>query len=186
MRPSELTGQRFGRLTVVKRAENSKNGGTRWLCQCDCGNMVCVHACSLKQGDTKSCGCLKSDCGSEMIQHLIKKNLSFKHGDSKAHNMSRLYYVWLAMKDRCRNPNNKNYKNYGGRGITVCDEWCGDYVAFRDWAMANGYEPDAPYGQCTIDRIDVNGNYEPSNCRWVSMAVQSKNKRNKKEKEQIP
>ena len=99
---------------------------------------------------------------------------TMKHGFSR----ERLYKsVWAAMNQRCHNPNYHHYHLYGGRGISVCDEWRHDYLAFREWAMANGYDPDAPYGKCTIDRIDVNGNYEPSNCRFVTMMEQSKNKR---------
>lgn len=83
------------------------------------------------------------------------------------------------MRHRCANSNDASYKYYGGRGITVCEEW-GDYERFRNWALANGYDPNAPQGECTIDRIDVNGNYEPSNCRWVDMKTQNANKRNTK------
>lgn len=99
----------------------------------------------------------------------------FKHGFSR----ERLYRsVWSAIKQRCENPNYHGYYLYGGRGIKVCDEWKNSYLVFREWALRNGYDPNAPYGQCTIDRIDVNGNYEPGNCRFVSMRIQSNNKRN--------
>ena len=178
MRSIDITNQRFGRLVAIKRSGFSNRHAAIWECQCDCGNIVHVLSASLRCGDTKSCGCLKRDCGSQMIKSITGEGSThFKHGDAKAHNMARLYYVWLAMKDRCRNPNNKRYKDYGGRGITVCEEWLRDYTAFRNWAMANGYDPTAPRGACTIDRIDVDGNYCPENCRWVSMKVQNRNKR---------
>lgn len=90
---------------------------------------------------------------------------------------SRLYPIWTAMLARCYHPQNKSFHNYGGRGITVCDEWRNSYEAFRDWALATGYDEKAPRGQCTIDRIDVNGNYCPENCHWVDMKTQAANKR---------
>ena len=84
------------------------------------------------------------------------------------------------MKTRCYNKNSPDYKDYGGRGIRICSEWLNDYLSFKSWAEENGYDEEAPKMQCTIDRIDVNGNYEPSNCRWVSIAIQNKNRRNNK------
>lgn len=156
----DLTGQRFGRLTVIKQAEDHicPNGQhkTQWLCRCECGNEVIILANSLKSGRTTSCGC------------ILKK-----HGLRN----TRLYYIWRDMKKRCYNPNNKGYKNYGGRGINVCKEWLDDFQNFYNWSIANGYDDKAKYGVCTIDRIDVNGNYEPSNCRWVDMKIQSRNRR---------
>ena len=160
----DLTGQRFGRLTILRFDHINECGFPFWEVRCDCcGNTKIVSELSLYSGVTTSCGCL----------HSGKNNSNYKDGRSK----ERLYHVWKGMLYRCFNKGHPCYQYYGGRGITVCDEWRNDYVAFRNWAMETGYDPDAPFGKCTIDRIDNNGNYEPSNCRWVTMAVQSKNKR---------
>lgn len=160
-------GERFGRLIVVERAENyiSPQGQARkrWLCKCDCGNMVTVFARGLIGGDTKSCGCLQKE---------IAKTVNTKHGMHGA----RLHVIWSSMKNRCYNQNSTNYKYYGAKGVAICGEWLHDFQAFYDWAMANGYRDDL-----TIDRINVYGNYEPTNCRWVTIAEQQRNKR-KKEK----
>lgn len=168
----DMTGRRFGRLTVVQRNGISRNKEALWLCKCDCGNEVTVNGCNLRHGGTQSCGCYNKDRSSEANSQKVKHN---GYG-------TRLYNVWIAMKVRCLTPTHKNYKDYGGRGITICQEWQNDFGCFRDWAMANGYDPTAPRSQCTIDRIDVDGNYEPSNCRWVSMKVQGSNKRVQKNK----
>ena len=169
----DLSGQRFGRLKVIEQASVKATSGSQWVCRCDCGNIVTVARCSLISGHTKSCGCTRK-------QFLSEKKPAQKHGGESVKSKNRrerLYIVWCGMKERCYNPNHNRYQTYGGRGITVCEEWRYDYSVFRDWAMANGYAPEAPRGACTIDRINVDGNYCPDNCRWVNMSVQAQNKR---------
>lgn len=161
------------RLTIIDIDEPRicKNGRkrTKLKCLCNCGNITSVDRSNLLRGGVKSCGCYKKD--------YIKATKS-THGE--AH--SRLYNVWSSIKNRCYNKNEPEYKNYGGRGIVMCDEWLNDYLSFKKWAEETGYDKDAPKGQCTIDRIDVNGNYEPSNCRWITMEEQLKNTSNPKMK----
>lgn len=155
----DLTGQTFGRLKVIKYAGRAKNRKALWECECSCSNHthVIVQGANLRNGNTKSCGCL----GKENFNR-------YKHG----YRHTRLYGVWCAMKSRCFNQNNKNYHNYGGRGITVCDEWSNDFMNFYNWAISNGYQENL-----TIDRIEVNGDYEPFNCRWTTFEVQANNTR---------
>lgn len=164
----DLSGKRFNRLQVIARAENIAfaNGRKRtaWVCRCDCGNECIVASISLKSGATASCGCLKAE------NNRAKWT---KHNKSR----SRLYGVWCDMKKRCYNPMYKQYNDYGGRGILVCDEWLHDFSAFEKFALEHGYDAEAKFGDCTIDRIDVNGNYSPENCRFVDMKTQNKNKR---------
>ena len=160
-----LVGQRFGRLLVVERLkERSPRRNVRYRCLCDCGNEVTVISSDLKSGHTRSCGCL---------MHDTVRTTSITHGESK----SRLYVVWKGMKNRCDNPSHVSYKNYGGRGIVVCPEWGESFEAFSEWAYANGYDDMAKRVECTIDRINVNGNYCPENCRWVDQKTQCNNKR---------
>lgn len=167
MKTQNLVGQRFGRLIVIERYI-CDGKQPKWLCQCDCGNEKIVFGTHLKQGTTKSCGCLGKEMAPERGRKSKLGERSLKHGDFG----TRLYGVWTAMKRRCQNPNVKHYKDYGGRGILVCSEWQ-EYIPFKEWAMSSGYKEGL-----SLDRIDVNGNYEPSNCRWVTMFEQEQNRRN--------
>ena len=146
----DKTGQYFGRLLVLERAENSKCNRIRWLCVCDCDNYVIVHSSKLNHRNRLSCGCHKP-----------------------RHSGTKLYRIWDAFKSRCYNPNVKDYRIYGGRGITVCDEWRCNFLTFREWAWKNGYKEGLQ-----IDRIDNDKGYSPSNCRFVTRKEQMRNRRN--------
>lgn len=157
MRALDLTGNRYGRLTVIERAESPMEE-RHWLCLCDCGNKAVCSTGNLRSGNSRSCGCYQRDKA---------RKRATKHG----HRGERLNWVWSSMKQRCSNPNNVGYKNYGGRGIMVCEEWQ-EYEPFRKWALENGYSEGL-----LLDRQDNNGNYEPKNCRWVTRIEQNRNKR---------
>jgi len=153
----ELKGAKFGRWTVVSYIGVAP-GTTMWNCRCECGTERAVSAGNLRAGKSRSCGCLQREVASE---------LHFKHGQTS----HPIYYSWAGMKDRCYNKKDHDYKYYGGRGIKVCDRWIADFWNFWD-DMAPGWRPDL-----TIDRILPNGNYEPTNCRWLSIEEQQQNRR---------
>lgn len=152
----DLTGKRFGKLTVVSREKGSIHGSPRWLCVCDCGNTCIVNGRDLRAEHTRSCGCLRRETAHSIASHRMSD--------------TRLYRIWCDMKNRCYNENVNNYHSYGGRGIKVCNEWL-DPSSFFSWAKDSGYTD-----ELTLDRIDVNGDYEPNNCKWITLTEQQWNK----------
>lgn len=152
----DLTGQKFGRLTVVREDGRDGYGSTNWLCICDCGKLVTVRGSQLRSGHTRSCGCLQKDVASK---------------NRATHKMSRtaLFKRWEGMKQRCENPNSTAFKDYGAKGVTVCDEWH-NFDAFYQWAVESGYEP-----ELTIERKNVTKGYSPENCTWVTRVTQNRN-----------
>lgn len=154
MKLIDITGQRFGRLTVIKRADSRT-----WYCKCDCGNITKADSYQLRHGITKSCGCFHRElCGDKHRKHGMTR--------------TRLYRIFYKMHERCYRTTNDNYKYYGGLGVKVCDEWFHNFENFKEWSLQNGYND-----ELTLDRINPAGNYEPSNCRWATWKQQCENRR---------
>lgn len=163
-RKKNLIDQKFGRLEVIEESQpfRNKDGSIQcagWVCKCECGNIAIIRANSLQTHKTKSCGCLNKEKPSNNITHHMSN--------------SPLYKKYKSMKRRCFDPKSQNYKYYGGKGITICQEWLEDFMNFYNWAMENGYRD-----ELTIERKDVNKDYEPENCCWIPLAEQVYNRTN--------
>ena len=167
-----MIGKKFGMLLGEKETEErSKSGTIKYICNCDCGNTVTVDGTSLRNGNTKSCGCLQKSLAKSMC---VKRNTV--HGMAN----TRLYRLWSDIKRRCYNKSDVSYKFYGGRGIKMCEEWRNDFKVFADWAYKTGYDITAQRGEYTIERINVNEDYSAENCTWKTIVEQQRNKRSTK------
>lgn len=164
MNIEDFINKKYGRLLVI--SYDAKKGNNHYVnCRCECGNTKSIRLSRLKSGETQSCGCIRI----ENLEKLRQINNIEKHGKSK----EKLYNVYRNIKYRCYNSNCHIYKNYGGKGVKVCDDWLNDFMSFYNWAHSNGYQEGL-----SIDRIDVNGDYEPSNCRWSDNTTQANNRSN--------
>lgn len=160
---TDLSDRQFGMLKVIERTKNGKDGATRYLCECACGNRKIVRSKHLKSGAVDNCGCKR-------VKRMRETKL--RNGSMYGGCGTRLYRIYSCMKDRCYNKSRERYADYGGRGITVCDEWLDSFEAFRDWALNNGYRDDL-----SIDRIENDKSCSPENCRWVTVKEQNNNRR---------
>lgn len=161
----DMTGKRVGRLIVISRAENDKYGNARWRCKCICGKFAVVNGSALRNGHTRSCGCLQADKTAQMVRRR-----SFGDAFMDVPYDKRLLGIFNAMKQRSYNPNNSEYRHYGGKGVMICDEWLNSFPKFHSWALSHGYERGL-----TIDRIDNSKGYMPENCRFTTKAEQNRN-----------
>lgn len=167
MNVKDITGQRFGRLTAIKKTNTRMNGSVVWECQCDCGNIALIPSGRLVNGRTQSCGCFRTESASAIA----------KTGNNRrTHGMKRtkIYYIWCAMKERCSSPKNQGFKNYGARCITVCQEWQDSFEAFYDHVSQLPHFGEPGY---SLDRINNDGNYEPGNVKWSTRTEQNQNRR---------
>lgn len=164
---NNLLGKKFGRLQVVRYCGIGKTKYAQWECLCDCGNFKIISSNHLVNRNTQSCGCL--------ARENARKRL-LKHGGGR----EKICTIWRDIINRCCNLRDRQYKDYGGRGIKICDEWLNDFNSFKKWALENGYKQEPlknGKNKWTIDRINNDGNYEPNNCRWVDIKTQSNNRR---------
>jgi hypothetical protein len=161
----DLTDLKFGKLTAKSRSHKDKNGHWHWLCECECGEISVVASSDLITSHTQSCGCL--------ALKLLRERKYKKHGLTPKGHHNKLCNVWASIKNRCYNQKAPRYRDYGGRGITVCDEWRASFQLFYEWAMNNGYREGL-----SIDRENNDKGYDPSNCRWATAKAQANNRRN--------